>query len=347
MRTRLCGKGRCALLVENHGEQGLIDFDFVLIFDEAQFPEFVHEEIHARTGGTDHLGQGFLGNFRQDAVRLILFAIAREKQERARQALFAGIEELVDQILFDPNVVREHIRDEMGRQRMLGVEHAEHFVFLDDEDRGGRNGGSRAHADRLARHASLAKKVARTEHGDDGFLSGAIDHGELHAALLDVHDAIGGRSLRIDRFASAKFGNFSRHSGGIEEDLRVERLQLVGFFSFAIQAKISLRALSLMHGLACENALSRAVQKRTVFLGALRGARKNEGCSRASRAKWLVDYAVEEQFLRSGREKVTKYARIKGWICRGVAQPGSAPALGAYQPTPTAPTANSLLRCFH
>jgi hypothetical protein len=40
-------------------------------------------------------------------------------------------------------------------------------------------------------------------------------------------------------------------------------------------------------------------------------------------------------------EKSRKYARIKSLACRGVAQPGSAPALGARHSTPTAPSVTS------
>jgi hypothetical protein len=38
---------RAALLVQNDGQQGLIDLDFPVVFDEAQLSEFVHEEIYA------------------------------------------------------------------------------------------------------------------------------------------------------------------------------------------------------------------------------------------------------------------------------------------------------------
>src|SRR5579864_3634553 len=109
---------------------------------------------------------------------------------------------------------------------MLCMEYAQQFVFLHDEKCGWRNGGSRPHPDRLACHAALAKKVSRTEHRDYRFFSGPIHHGELHAALLDVHDAIRSLTLRVNRFASPEFGNFSRHSCSIEEDLRVERARL-------------------------------------------------------------------------------------------------------------------------
>ena len=77
---------RRSLLVQDDGEQGFVDLDFAVVFDEAQFPEFVHEEIDAGTSGADHAGQGFLGHPRQDAVGLFLFALAREEHRvRARR----------------------------------------------------------------------------------------------------------------------------------------------------------------------------------------------------------------------------------------------------------------------
>jgi hypothetical protein len=47
-----------------------------------------------------------------------------------------------------------------------------------------------------------------------------------------------------------------------------------------------------------------------------------------------------------GRSKLGKYARITAYLCRGVAQPGSAPALGADRPTPTAPFPTLTSLCF-
>ena len=38
----------CDLLVQDDGQQRLIDLDFAVVLDEAQFSEFVHEEIYAR-----------------------------------------------------------------------------------------------------------------------------------------------------------------------------------------------------------------------------------------------------------------------------------------------------------
>src|SRR6266850_652194 len=121
---------------------------------------------------------------------------------------------------------------------MLRVEHAQQFVFLNDEKCGWCNGRGRSHPNRLARHASLAKKVTWTKHGDYRFFPGPIHHGEFHTAPLHVHDALCGLSLRVNRFTSPVIDNFSRHSCGIEEDLRVERVDLsilLGLFRFHIQ----------------------------------------------------------------------------------------------------------------
>src|SRR6266849_7747837 len=91
---------------------------------------------------------------------------------------------------------------------MLFVEHPQHLVFFDDQKGGWRYGSRCPHPDRLARHASLAKKVTRAEHCDHRFLSRPVYHREFHSALLDVHDAIRSLALRVDRFVSPKFCNF-------------------------------------------------------------------------------------------------------------------------------------------
>src|SRR5579864_549776 len=109
---------------------------------------------------------------------------------------------------------------------MLCMEDAQQFIFLNDEKCGWCNGCSRPHANRLARHAALAKEITWAKHRDHRFSSGSVYHGEFHAALLDVHDAIRSLALRIDRFVSPKFCNFSRHPGGVEENLRVESVGL-------------------------------------------------------------------------------------------------------------------------
>src|SRR6266478_1700453 len=105
---------------------------------------------------------------------------------------------------------------------MFRMQDAQQFRFLNYKKSGWRNGASRAHADGLPGHASLAKKVGRAKHRNHGFLAGAIHHGQFHAALLDVHDGGSGFSLRVNGFAPAVVHYFSCHAGSVEKSLSIK-----------------------------------------------------------------------------------------------------------------------------
>ena len=99
--------------MEDDAQQRVVYMDLAaVVADEAEFAEFVHEKIHAGAGGADHLRQSLLGNFGQCLFRIAWGPIAREEQQSAGQALFAGVEELVDEVLFDADIARQHVGDE-------------------------------------------------------------------------------------------------------------------------------------------------------------------------------------------------------------------------------------------
>jgi hypothetical protein len=62
------------LVVQNHVQQGIMDFQFSVVFDKAQFAEFVHEKAHPRSGRADHLRQRFLTEVSHDRLRPAFFA---------------------------------------------------------------------------------------------------------------------------------------------------------------------------------------------------------------------------------------------------------------------------------
>ena len=66
------------LVVQNHVQQGIMDFQFSVVFDKTQFAEFVHEKAHARSGRADHLRQGFLTKRSHDRRRLAFFPEIRK-----------------------------------------------------------------------------------------------------------------------------------------------------------------------------------------------------------------------------------------------------------------------------
>jgi hypothetical protein len=57
------------LVVQNHVQQGTMDFQFTVVFDKTKFAEFVHEKAHARSRRADHFGQRFLTDLSHDRLR--------------------------------------------------------------------------------------------------------------------------------------------------------------------------------------------------------------------------------------------------------------------------------------
>src|SRR5258705_13942459 len=62
------------LLVQNHAQQGIMDLDLSVIFDQTQIAKFVHEKAHARSGGSYHLRQHFLAILSHDRLRFAFLA---------------------------------------------------------------------------------------------------------------------------------------------------------------------------------------------------------------------------------------------------------------------------------
>src|SRR5260370_5114723 len=176
----LC-KSASWLLVQDNPQEGIVDVDLAVVFDEAQLPELVHEKIDPWACRADHLRQHFLRYFGKDLLRLARRAIAREQEESARQPLLAGVKELVDQVLLDSEVPCQYVGDEAVRKLVFPVEHANHFVFLNDEDGGGCNSGRSRHANGLASNAAFPKNSTPSQNRAKVLFVGFSDHDKLHA----------------------------------------------------------------------------------------------------------------------------------------------------------------------
>src|SRR5712664_3121208 len=203
--------------------------------NEAQFPEFVHENTHIGARCANHSRKHLLRYFENHLLRLGFLTVASEQQKSAGQPFLAGIEKLIDQILLDSDVPRKHIRHEAVGESMFGVEQANHLVFLNNEYRRGRNRGRCPHSDRLTCDSSLTKKVTWSQNRQDRFFADLIDDRELYTAFLNVHHARSGITLRVDLLQSSIFHNASRYAGRIEKSLSIESALLRGF-SFGFNA---------------------------------------------------------------------------------------------------------------
>jgi hypothetical protein len=56
-------------------------------------------------------------------------AVAGQQQQRPRQPLFAGIEQLIDEVRFDPDVALQHVGQEPVGERGLLVEQPDDRAF--------------------------------------------------------------------------------------------------------------------------------------------------------------------------------------------------------------------------
>jgi hypothetical protein len=119
--------------VQDDTQKRSIDVQAAVVFDETEFPEFVHEKIYPGPRCADHFRKRFLGNSGQHRVDCILLAVTGEQEKRAGEPLFARIEKLIHQVLFDANVPGKHESDEPIGEGVLFVKYPEHFIFLNDE----------------------------------------------------------------------------------------------------------------------------------------------------------------------------------------------------------------------
>jgi len=186
------------LIVDDDVQQGRVDVQPTVILDEAELPEFIHEEIDARACRADPRRQNVLVDSWNDRFQLSLFAEIGEEQEQPGEPAFARIEQLINQISLDLNVTRQQECHEPLRKHWLFVEDPDHRGFFDSDNRRFRHRGSGGQMQGLAGQTSFAKEVTGREHGDDTFLTLLGDDRELDLACFDVVDGIRRISLPVD-----------------------------------------------------------------------------------------------------------------------------------------------------
>ena len=117
--------------MQDNAQEGSVNVKTAFVVsNEAEFPEFIHEEIDSGARCPDHFRQSLLRYCGKHLLRLVLLAVASEQQKSPSQPFLARIEKLIDQILLDSNVPRKHIRHEAVRERTFGMEHANHLFFF-------------------------------------------------------------------------------------------------------------------------------------------------------------------------------------------------------------------------
>ena len=77
------------LVVQNDIQQGVMDFQFSIVFDVAQFAELVHEMAYPGPGRSDHLREDFLAEISNDRLRRDLLYQNLQGEVAARAKRFS------------------------------------------------------------------------------------------------------------------------------------------------------------------------------------------------------------------------------------------------------------------
>ena len=110
------------LLMQDNTQEGRVDVETVIVvLNEAECPEFIHEKVDPGARCANHFRQHLLRYFGKQLLWLGFLAVASEQQKSAGQSFLARIEKLIDQILLDSDVPRKHIRHEAVGEGMFSV----------------------------------------------------------------------------------------------------------------------------------------------------------------------------------------------------------------------------------
>jgi len=77
-----------------------VDFNLTVVANEPQFSKFVHEETNPPTSCANHLCESLLADSWNCNFRLSVLAELSKQEKNTGKSFLAGIEKLVNQILF-------------------------------------------------------------------------------------------------------------------------------------------------------------------------------------------------------------------------------------------------------
>jgi len=184
--------------VKDDTEEGTVDFQATVVFDEAEGPELIHKMTDPRPGCAHHLRQIFLTDFRDDLLWFTFLTEMRQQEQNAGQASLTGVEKLIHQVLFVPDIPRKQEPHEKLRELRLLLKQAYKRFLCDAQKETIGDCGSTGHATRLTRQTSLPEKAPSIKKRDDCLFALFGNNGELYFPLQDVENRVGRVALRED-----------------------------------------------------------------------------------------------------------------------------------------------------
>src|SRR5882757_4112769 len=216
------------LVPQDDTQQRAVNLQMAVVLDEAQLPEFVHELADTGTCRADDLSQCLLADRGGDRLRPAVLTEIRKNEQRTCKALFARVEELVDEVLLDPAVAGQQVGHEQLAKRRLGMQNTDHLGLADPHHFALDHSACCGQAQRLADQAAFAEEVARPEDRDHRFLALLGRDNDLDLALLDVENGLSRARLQEDDVFLAIVGHRAAATHRGEKRLRIKGGLTVG-----------------------------------------------------------------------------------------------------------------------
>jgi hypothetical protein len=210
------------IVVQNDTQQGIVNHDLAVVIDQTQFTEFVHELAYARSGRADDSRERLLADLANDRFRHASLVEICQQKKCARQAPLARIEQLIYQVLLDPERAGQKVIDEKPGKYWLFMEHADHGRFLQPHSLAIRESDCRGQAPRLPGEASFAKELVWAVDCDDGLFALFGYDSEFDLAPQDVENHIRRTALREHGFTRSIFDDGVTAAVRIEKNFRIE-----------------------------------------------------------------------------------------------------------------------------
>src|SRR5688572_19285709 len=123
-----------SIMQNDIGQQLRSHVQFAVVIDQSHFSELVHEVRDPRTSCAYHFRQRFMTEQRDLCIRHELgLAQPGQFQEYTGQPLFAVVEKLIAEVLFQVDVTNEQRGDEPFTELMLTRQGSKHRSLLDTE----------------------------------------------------------------------------------------------------------------------------------------------------------------------------------------------------------------------
>jgi hypothetical protein len=100
------------LVVENDVQERAVDLQSTVVVNEPHLSESVHEKTDPRSGCSYHLCKGLLADLGNYGLGRTFLAEMSKQEQDPSESFFAGIKELIDQVLFVSDVPGQQMRYE-------------------------------------------------------------------------------------------------------------------------------------------------------------------------------------------------------------------------------------------